>query len=142
MSKILLSFAMLSSVGLILGCGGGDEGPTLYTVSGTVTKGDQPLKNVIVTFTPTDSTQFPSTGQTDDAGKFSLTGQKSEGAVAGKHVVTIQEQQDNVADDGGKTGAAPAAPSAPKAPAPSPYADWKKEVEVKAENGQTIDLKL
>jgi hypothetical protein len=89
------------AVGLlfILGCGdGGTKGPVLpepVPVSGTVTYGDAPLADAMVTFTPTESTVGQgASGITDGSGKYVLEsrwsdGKSKPGAIPGKYVVTI-----------------------------------------------------
>ena len=68
------------------GCG--DGGPTLSSVTGTLTKGGKPLAGVAVNFST--ETGQSSAGLTNSEGKFvliSATGKK--GAVVGKHKVTL-----------------------------------------------------
>lgn len=67
-------YPLALAVSLLVGCG--DPPPEFGQVTGTVTAGGQPLKNVIITFMP-DPTKgnelpFNGSGQTDDAGKFEL----------------------------------------------------------------------
>lgn len=73
------------------GCGGGgDDGPTLYRVSGTVSHQGQPLKNIVLKFSPPDGTSF-SSGMSDEQGKFTLQYTMNEaGAVAGENVVYVE----------------------------------------------------
>jgi len=71
----------------LTGCG--DGGPSLNAVTGTVTKGGEPLKGISVTFSPVEA--GPSSGGiTNDEGKFVLLCQSGKaGAVAGKHKVVL-----------------------------------------------------
>jgi hypothetical protein len=76
----------------IVGCGGG-SGPALYTVTGTVTKGGQPVAGATVTFNPVDGGPS-SAGRTNDEGKFALVSQMGKaGAVAGTHKATVAKAQ-------------------------------------------------
>lgn len=123
-----------------VGCGGSD-GPTLYPVTGTVTKGGEPLAGVTVTFTPVDSGPS-SAGRTDDSGKFvllSATGKS--GAVAGKHKVvlsppseassetfnpTAMEAQRKAAAGAGRRGRPPGDSIEGESPIPDTYTDPTK----------------
>lgn len=85
--------ARLLSLGLMLaGCGGGAPGdlPDLIPVTGTVTQGGKPLAGALVYFEPAKGA--PSTGLTDDAGRFELQySADHSGAVAGMHTVRISK---------------------------------------------------
>ncbi len=69
-----------------LGCGSG--GPDLGEVTGVVTIDGTPASNVMVTFTPVGEGR-PSTGKTDEAGKYVLGYGEHLGAVVGKHKVSV-----------------------------------------------------
>ncbi len=80
-------FSCIPVLILLTGCGGGD-GPTLYPVKGTLTKGGEPIAGVTVTFAPEVGPS--SAGRTNDEGKFVLLSQTGRaGAVAGKHKVLL-----------------------------------------------------
>ena len=105
MFSALRSLSVLSLLAVAtLGCGGApSDQPDLATVSGTVTKGGQPLANAIVTFTPEKGRQ--STGQTDSNGYYSLMYTiEVDGAVPGKHsvLVTLNDGEEDYED--GNTG--------------------------------------
>jgi hypothetical protein len=94
---------------LASGCGGG-ESFHLAPVSGQVTLDGSALANVSVNFQPAPGTTGPaSAGKTDAQGHFTLkTVGKSakEGAVPGKHIVTLTmsgptEMEDNAAGSAG-----------------------------------------
>lgn len=75
------------------GCGGGDNGPPLGTVTGKVTLYGKPYTKGLVTFTP-DGGGPSATSQTDGDGDFELWTNGRKGAVVGTHrvsVVTIKE---------------------------------------------------
>lgn len=97
MLRIWLSAAF--SVALLLGCGGG-EGPELGSVEGTVTLDGDPLPNATVTFTPRDGGRL-SIGITDDDGHYELKHTPSrDGALIGKHRVTITTASSKTGADG------------------------------------------
>lgn len=101
--KPMMALLVLTSL-VLTGCG---EGGTEKTgkVSGTLTYKSAPLANVVVTFTPV--TGRPATGETDASGKFSLSSfGKSDGAVLGKHKISITDKP---------AGGPPAMPGTPEA---------------------------
>jgi hypothetical protein len=81
---------------LTLGCGGANEYATV-PVSGTVTCNGKPLANGTINFTPmadqgrsAGNRGRVALGSTDKDGKFKLTTyQNDDGAIVGKHTVTI-----------------------------------------------------
>lgn len=79
---------LLAFVGVaIAGCGG-SGGPTVLSVSGTVTRDGQPLVGADVMFLPERGA--PSSGKTDASGHFTLTFNDGRpGAAPGKHQVLI-----------------------------------------------------
>ncbi|MEX1038998.1 MAG: hypothetical protein WDZ51_00100 [Pirellulaceae bacterium] len=81
----LIAIACLVS---LLGCFS-DSGQPLHPVSGTVTRGGQPVEHVVVQFQP--STGRPSFGRTDVDGRYTLhyTHQFS-GALIGDHQVGLR----------------------------------------------------
>lgn len=85
--KRSVSILRLVSLSLCLcGCGG-PKGPDLTPVTGSVTYKGRPLAGVNVTFLPESG---PGAFATTDAdGKFSLKTNGKEGAVNGKHQISI-----------------------------------------------------
>jgi hypothetical protein len=86
MSQNLGRSGLFAALGiLLLGCSGGDIGK----VKGQVTLDGQPLPGALVVFQPEDGSR-PSTGRTDDAGKYELLySREVKGAKVGKHKVSI-----------------------------------------------------
>lgn len=85
---VLASFV----VSAFVGCGGGSSGPTLYSVTGKVTKGGAPLGGVTVSLVATDEkTEAPALkAVTKDDGSFdvyTLTGKR--GAPVGVYKVVV-----------------------------------------------------
>lgn len=80
----------LLTLGLLLatfGCGG-DDGPPMGTVEGTVTLDGKPLPNVLVNFNPGEFR--PSEAKTDESGHYELIyTREKKGAVVGTHKVVI-----------------------------------------------------
>lgn len=74
-----------------MGCSGANKDlPATTPVTGKVTYQGQPVSNGLVTFHPTNGAK-PASGQTDKNGEFSLsTFEREDGAVFGKHKVTIK----------------------------------------------------
>ncbi len=73
------------------GCGRGGQ-PRTYRVQGTVTYRGQPLAEAHVRFIPESGP--PAEGVTDPSGAFELqTFRPGDGAVAGKHTVTVSKTQ-------------------------------------------------
>jgi hypothetical protein len=91
-------------------CGCGRSGPETLSVTGTVTLDDKPITGASVMFIPQFEGQ-PAVGVTDDEGKFTLTtGGSTEGALVGKHqvTVTLKEVSGMLVDkDGLSAGVAP-----------------------------------
>ena len=77
------------------GCGGGAEVPDTAPVSGVITLDGAPVEGANVTFTPSsqDPEAKPAYGTTDANGKYTLAttvpGGKADGAVPGKHRITV-----------------------------------------------------
>jgi hypothetical protein len=98
------SFSFLTLLLLVLGCGGRHN---LARVSGRVTLNGQPLAHAAVTFQPiaAPGNSRPGTGSggiTDAQGRYSLKliGTETQGAVVGRHLVSISlAREDNSADD-------------------------------------------
>jgi len=86
----LLSACVLGSSG----CGGSDN---IVAVSGRVTRNNKPVPGVVVSFVPQATTASgPSTGTTDEDGKYTLTIAKTGwgGAVVGTHKVWVSLPRD------------------------------------------------
>lgn len=81
--------ALLCASLLMAGCGPG--GPPTVPVTGTITKGGQPLANITVTLVDSAKPDNTATGTSDSAGKFDLVygtiGKR--GAVPGKYKVVL-----------------------------------------------------
>ena len=88
----------------LIGCGdGGPPKPDFYAAKGVVTYSGNPVPNASVIFRPeTGPVAF---GTTNEKGEFTLSSGANDGAVAGKHEITVTD---------------PAAPAAniPEAPTP------------------------
>lgn len=90
-----LALAML----LTIGCGKSGTTPTVK-VTGTVTFSGAPVAGAVVGFTPEQGR--PASGTTDASGKFTLsTFETGDGAVLGKHAVTITDSAE-AQDEGGE----------------------------------------
>lgn len=78
----------------LAGCGGGGgsssgTGPKTVPVTGTVTKGGQPVEGATVKFTTVDGKKGAS-GRTDAKGNYTLsTAKPGDGALPGQYQVTI-----------------------------------------------------
>ena len=111
-------------------------------VSGKVTIGGQPAADVLVTFTPSDSSMEAASGRTGADGTYTLTSgiQGKPGAMTGSYTVTLVQQAASSVDpeqagySGGSNTSAP--PAAPESSIPD---DWSKPVDVAA-GENTIDL--
>tara|TARA_R110002095_G_scaffold190094_2_gene167789 strand:- start:4087 stop:4488 length:402 start_codon:yes stop_codon:yes gene_type:complete len=91
---VVVLFVCLTAIG----CGGANTDlPSTAPVTGRVTYQDQPVSNGLVTFHPANGSK-PASGQTGKNGDFTLsTFERGDGAIFGKHKVTIvayQEGQD------------------------------------------------
>lgn len=104
MWRMVSLFAGWSGLLLVAGgCGSGDMVP----VEGVVTLDGQPLEGAAVSFVP-DQKGRPAQGETDAAGKFTLsTAAAGDGVVPGKYKVGVSKMEK---PSGGAAGAAGAAP--------------------------------
>ncbi|MBM4097163.1 MAG: carboxypeptidase regulatory-like domain-containing protein [Planctomycetes bacterium] len=101
-SILRISLAMAGF--LLVGCGSSG----IVSVSGTLTYKGKPVTNAFVNFVPADGGR-PSMGETDAAGKFTLTyDPQTKGAKAGKHKVFVTR---NAAADAANPGAIPGMPA-------------------------------
>lgn len=83
---------LILSLLILPGCGG-DGGPEMGTVTGTVTLDGEPLPNVQVLFNP--GTARPSEAITDESGRYELHyTHESDGAVVGTHQVFISSRHE------------------------------------------------
>lgn len=82
------SILLLLMLGMpLVGCG---EGSETIVVTGIVTHNSDPLADADVSFIPTEGR--PAYGRTDSTGRFTLTTfDEGDGAMPGKHTVTIQK---------------------------------------------------
>jgi len=79
--------------GLLAGCSGKTEGPTLIPVTGTVRYKNQPVEGATVVFLPQEHA-FAATGKTDAEGRFELAssvGGMQPGAVPGSYRITVRK---------------------------------------------------
>jgi hypothetical protein len=126
-----LAAALLTA--FCVGCGQSETVP----VTGTVTLNGQPATEAEVLFTPTKGRM--ASGQTDAAGKFTLsTNKPGDGAVPGEHKVTIVQYY--------PPGKAPPMGGGPPPRFPAIYAEvsqtpLKATVERGAKNDFTFDMK-
>ncbi len=85
--RCLLLAAPIAFVCSVAGCGG----PVLYSVSGKVTKGGQPLAGVSIAFVPDpgNAIQTPGAATTDDSGSYTAVGGEGGGLAPGKYLVGV-----------------------------------------------------
>lgn len=94
----------ITSVGLCIGCGG-NAGPELASVSGTVTLDGEPLPHANITFIPEGEDGSPSYGGTDAEGRYRLMFSHNQaGAMPGNHRVQIEMQAPDTDDSGNPIG--------------------------------------
>jgi hypothetical protein len=74
---------MVLGIGVLLGCGSGDDGPPRASVSGKLTIDGKPVPGVDVNFVHPDFPQHGSYAKTDEDGNFRLV----QGAVVGVNTV-------------------------------------------------------
>jgi hypothetical protein len=95
--SLSLLFVLPLSLSLV-GCGGA-TGPDLGTVKGKVMLDGQPVQKATVTFTPEKGP--PSYGGTNAQGEYTMMfSAEKNGAVIGKHVVTMETGNPTVDDNG------------------------------------------
>ena len=88
--------ALLLSVLVIIGCGGGPEGPKRYAISGTVTREGKPIREGVIQMVPT--VQGPAVQAAIVEGKYEFT--DANGPVEGEQVVTILRVLEKVVPPG------------------------------------------
>jgi len=89
MKYIASSFVLLSLI-ILTGCGEKNDGNTFVT--GTITKGGEPLADARVVFIPVGQTGESAGGKTDESGNFVLTtssGKEGSGTKPGEYKVTV-----------------------------------------------------
>lgn len=136
------AWVALIAIWLVLGlagCGGGKpDVPETAPVSGVVLYKGKPVDQAEVTFHP-QAEGHPGVGRTDSEGRFLLTTYaQTDGAVLGKHVVTVQLMPENAVP-----GMEMQTPGI--TPIPAKYADPSKSplsAEVKAGEDNEFKLEL
>jgi hypothetical protein len=137
--RALLRSVCLGLLTVVTGCG--DGGPAMSPVSGKVTIGGQPAPDVLVTFTPSDSSLETASGRTGADGSYTLTSgvQGKLGAMTGSYTVTLAQQAASIVDPT-QAGYGDAGNSGPPPALDSNIPDgWSKPVDVAA-GENTIDL--
>jgi hypothetical protein len=148
-----LTAAMLTT--LLAGCGGspppGTPLPELVPVSGTVTMGDEPISQAVVTFLPENVSGdgFGGFGLTDASGRYEVgtmyDGKSNPGLPVGKYKVIVSKM---VAPDGKALPPDPEVPPAMQggresiplpfcSPAQTPF-----RADIPAGGGDSIDFKV
>ncbi len=85
-------WGVLSLLTLLAGCGGSNH-PAVYAVRGVVTYEGEPVQGALVTFHGDHAPRL-ATGTTDNEGRFQLsTFGLNDGAVPGRHRVTIRKME-------------------------------------------------
>ena len=83
---------------LFVGCN--KSGPSVVPVKGIATRDGQPIKNLLITLYPEEGKGRPSTGMTDDEGRFELKYDKdTKGAVVGMHKVVVAFRPRNLQEE-------------------------------------------
>ncbi|MEO2013636.1 MAG: carboxypeptidase-like regulatory domain-containing protein [Fuerstiella sp.] len=102
----LLSFALLMTTQLLVGCGGGGAtgGQPVFPASGTVTMFGKPLAQATVAFAP-QGNQPTAIGTTDAEGNFKLTTYDfGDGAAEGSYKVVVSKAAGAAAAAAGDDG--------------------------------------
>ena len=146
-----MTFLLAACVVGSTGCGS----DKLVAVAGRVTRNDKPVPGVVVSFVPQAVTASgPSTGTTDDDGRYSLTVVKTgqRGAVVGTHKVWVSLPREEPPPAGGerknerekkKKTPAPNLPPADLAATLKRYGNLERTpLSVEVTGGQPVDLKL
>ncbi|MBA2117509.1 carboxypeptidase-like regulatory domain-containing protein [Bremerella alba] len=129
--KCALGLSLLAAIAMVLGCGGGHNGPPVGSVSGTVTIQGKPAPDVVVEFTPAEGGRG-SSGTTDGSGNYELIYSSTQmGAQVGKHEVKVSGNQ---ALDDSNTNL-----MKPKTSVPKEVSEMTREVDVTS-GSNTIDL--
>lgn len=117
MRRHVSCFLLIGAFLFSSGCGEG--GPSVASVSGTVTYQGQPVADAMVSFIPEKGA--PGNGQTDASGKYTISTRGKNGAVLGLNKVTVTK----MTTDG---------PAMPANPTPE---DMRKAAEASARMSQT-----
>lgn len=90
MKRMLYLYPLILVAGVMWGCGSESDGlPPRAPVSGTVTLDGEPLAFAMVTFHP-DGEGNPGNASTREDGSYTVsTYHSQDGAIIGKHVVTV-----------------------------------------------------
>ena len=93
----ICTLVILPLLFLMAGCGG-DKGPTVYFVTGTVYLNEEPLANCRVIFSPKTSggTELDATGRTDENGVYKIqtqTGKVDGGTTPGEYTVSFSKMK-------------------------------------------------
>lgn len=148
-SRRLQLFSLLGIAALVVGCSG-SSGPALSPVTGKLTIGGQPAKNVLVTFQPTDAKLPAASGRVDDSGTYTLSSGSTggKGAAAGTYKVVLQQLGPSLAEMEAAysrgSGKQSAPPEGAQATFPDEYKDAStspKEVTVTS-GSNTINIDL
>lgn len=139
----------LSAVlGLIAGCGGGDKGPPLAKVSGTVTYKGQPLAGATVLFVPAKKGR-PAQGTTDANGKFTLTTNRpGDGAAVADHTIVVTKlgppdgMTEQQYEEKQKSAGAGSLLPPPKSMVPAKFTTTASPLKVKVKEGTNEDVKV
>lgn len=95
-TRLLASLLSWAALLVVSGCSGGPDLPETVPVTGTVMYQGEPLAGATVTFRNSEQGARPATAITDDNGAFQLTTfEEGDGAVPGKHVVTVTKMADS-----------------------------------------------
>jgi hypothetical protein len=130
-----------------LGCSS-PEGPRVYSVTGSVTQGGQPVDGAVLAFIPADAgdsgaAAIGGQAQTGSDGKFEVTGSTNQGRDTlpglppGEYKVTVMKME--------ATAGAPAVDAPPKNLLPPEYAMVEStpvSATVTAEGPNTVDVPL
>ena len=99
--SLLVSALVISAM---LGCSSGvdEDLPPVYPTTGVVFQNGSPLADATVMFTETFQDKRTAIGKTDVTGRFTLTTfSPNDGAIAGKHVVTVRKVVEGEPDANG-----------------------------------------
>lgn len=149
---------MIATLGTLSGCGGVEDRPATYPVSGTVMYNGKTIAGATVSFW-CDGASRAATGVTDAEGKFKLSMfDANDGALAGTHTITVSKIEgaaaptvspEEVMNDPSALASMGAnqgkAKSGPKSVVPTKYGDrkmtsLKETVSADAENNFVLQL--
>lgn len=114
---------LLCVSGLLIGCGGANDGPKIVPARGVVTYKGAPIAKINVAFMPAEGKGQIAEGTTDTDGNFELqTREPGDGAMVGSYMVAFKYVSDVIPDMPGFTGGRKPEPS----PIPEKYGDASK----------------